>query len=81
MREAMVRVSLDIPQNEHMILKKTCVQANVSIKDFVHSMILRGIHGHKKDTFKKRLRESVDQAKDGKGRIISSKELDEMVKE
>ena len=75
----MVRLSFDIPENEHMALKMACVQSKLSIKDFVHAMILKGIEDFKKDEFKKRLKESIRQSKEGKARIISSDELDKMV--
>lgn len=74
-----VRLSFDIPEEEHFILKSACVRARLSMKDFVHEMILKGIKDLEKDTFKKRLKESIDQSKKGKGRIISSAELDDMV--
>lgn len=79
MRENMVRLSFDIPEDEHFILKNACVQAKVSIKDYVHGMLLKGLEDLKKDAFKKRLKESIKQSKKEKGRIISSTELDEMV--
>ncbi len=79
MKDNMVRLSFDIPESEHMILKTACVKAKISIKDFVHAMILKGIQDFKKDEFKKRLKESIQQSKEGKGRIISSTELDEMI--
>lgn len=80
MKENMVRLSFDIPENEHFVLKSLCVHARLSIKDFVHGMILKGMQELKKEEFKKRLQESIKQSKEGRGRIISSAELDEMVK-
>lgn len=79
MRESMVRLSFDIPEDEHFVLKTACVQAKMSIKDFVHGMILQGLRDLKKDEFKKRLKKSIQQSKEGNGRIISFAELDEMV--
>lgn len=81
MKQHMVRLSFDIPEEEHTMLKMTCVQAKVAIKDFVHEMILKGIQDFKKDAFRKRLKESIRQSKEGKGRVISSKELDEMIQD
>lgn len=78
MKQNMVRLSFDIPVEEHTMLKTTCAQARLAIKDFVHAMILKGIQDFKKDEFKKRLKESIQQSKKGKSRIISSDELDEM---
>lgn len=78
MKQNMVRLSFDIPEDEHTMLKTTCAQARLAIKDFVHAVILKGIQDFKEDKFKKRLKESIQQAKEGKTRVISSDELDEM---
>lgn len=78
MRQNMVRLSFDIPEDEHMMLKIACAQSRLAIKDFVHAMILKGIQDFKEDEFKKRLKESIQQSKEGKSRIISSDELDKM---
>lgn len=80
MKQNMVRLSFDIPEDEHTILKTACAHARLAIKDFVHAMILKGIKELKKDEFKKRLKESIQQAKEGKSRVISSGELDKMFK-
>ena len=77
----MVRLSFDIPDDEHLILKITCAESKLAIKDFVHAMILKGLKDLRNDGLKKRLKESVDQVKQGKCRIISSKELDKMFKD
>ncbi len=81
MRENTVRLSFDIPEDEHYTLKTLCVHARLSIKDFVHAMILKGIQELRKDEFKKRLKESIQQSKERKCRIISPEELDEMFKD
>lgn len=81
MKEHMVRLSFDIPEDTHLLLKTACVQARLSIKDFAYSMIIKGIQELKEEKFKKRLRESIQQSKEGKGRVISLAELDEMVKD
>lgn len=78
MRKNMVRLSFDIPESEHLMLKTACVQARLSIKDFMHSMVLKGLEDLKKETFKQRLKESIQQSKKGKTRTISHAELDEM---
>ena len=81
MKEHMVRLSFDIPDDTHFMLKTECVQARLSIKDFAYSMILKGIKELKEEKFKKRLKQSIDQSKKGKARVISAAELDEMVKD
>lgn len=78
MREHMVRLSFDIPEEAHFLLKTECVQARLSIKDFAYAMILKGLKELKEENFKKRLKESIQQSKKGQGRVISAAELDEM---
>ena len=78
MKENMVRLSFDIPESEHLMLKTACVQARLSIKNFAHKMILKGLEDLKKEAFKRRLKESVQQSKKGKSRVISHDELDQM---
>ncbi len=77
----MVRLSFDIPEEAHYLLKTECVQARLSIKDFAFAMILKGLKEIKEEKFKKRLMESIQQSKEGKGRVISSAELDAMVED
>lgn len=81
MKQNMIRLSFDIPEEEHMMLKMACVQAKLAIKDFVHEMILKGLQDFKKEAFRKKLKKSIQQSKAGKARIISSDELDEMIKD
>lgn len=81
MREHMVRLSFDIPEDEHLTLKIACAQARLAIKDFVHELILRGIKDLQKAEFEKKLKESIQQAKQGSVRRVSSKELDKWEKE
>ncbi len=45
------------------------------------AMILKGLKELKEEKFKKRLKESIQQSKEGRGHIISAAELDEMVKD
>ena len=79
MKANTVRLSFDIPEDEHLMLKIACAHARLPIKDFVHEMILKGIQELQKDEFRKRLKESIQQSKENKGRIISTSELDEMM--
>ncbi len=81
MSEHMVRLSFDIPEDAHFLLKTECVKARLSIKDFAYAMILKGLEELKEEKFKKRLKESIQQSKEGKGRVISSVELEEMIED
>lgn len=44
-------------------------------------MILKGLKELKEEKFKKRLKESIQQSKEGKSRIISHEELTAMVED
>jgi len=66
MRENMVRISFDIPEDEHTLLKIGCTQARVSIKDFMHQMVLKGIQELEEKKLQERLKLSIQQSKDGK---------------
>lgn len=81
MRENRVRLSSDIPLDEHIELKMMCAKDRLAIKDFVHAMILKGMKDFREERFKKRLKESIQQSKEGKARTISAIELDEMVRD
>lgn len=80
-REHLVRLSFDVPVEEHIVLKTMCAQARLAIKDFMHEMMLKGIQELKSAEFKNRLKESIQQSKEGKSRVISADELDEMIKD
>ena len=66
MRENMVRLSFDIPANEHVLLKIACAQERLAIKDFMHDMMLRGLQDLKEKQLQERLKKSIQQSKEGK---------------
>lgn len=43
MRDDVVRLSFDISVHEHALLKATCAEAMIPMKDFLHDLVLRGI--------------------------------------
>ena len=72
MRENMVRLSFDIPINEHILLKTACAQSRLAIKDFMHEMMLKGIAELKEKQLQERLKLSIQQSKEGKVRSRGS---------
>jgi len=66
MSEDFVRISFDVPAKQHLLLKTECVQAHVSIKQFMYEMMLKGLQELKEKQLKERLKKSVQQAKQGK---------------
>jgi hypothetical protein len=57
------------------------VKSRIQIKDFIHNLVLIGMKEYRKAQFKERLLKSIQQAKEGKVRTVSSEELDQWEKE
>lgn len=66
MRENMVRLSFDIPVEEHVLLKMGCAQSRMAMKDFLHEMVLKGIQELQERQLQERLKKSIKQSKEGK---------------
>lgn len=66
MNEHMVRLSFDVPEEEHCLLKTGCAQLKIAIKDFLHEMMLKGLEDLKEKQLRDRLKKSVQQSKEGK---------------
>jgi hypothetical protein len=66
MKESMIRLSFDIPVEDHVILKSECAQARIAMKDFLHNLVLKGIQELRQKELRKRLKKSVQQSKEGK---------------
>jgi hypothetical protein len=66
MRENLVRISFDVPAEEHHLLKLECLQAHVSIKEFMQEVMRKGLQELKEKQLQERLKKSVKQAKEGK---------------
>lgn len=43
MRDDVIRLSFDISIHEHAMLKATCAEAMIPMKDFLHDLVLKGI--------------------------------------
>lgn len=66
MRENMVRLSFDIPAEEHVLLKTACAQSRIAIKDFMYDAMLRGLNDLQEQQLKEKLKISIQQSKEGK---------------
>jgi hypothetical protein len=66
MKEHMVRLSFDIPEEEHILLKTGCAQLKIAIKDFLYEMTLKGLRELKEKQVQDRLKKSIKQSKEGK---------------
>lgn len=72
MKENMVRLSFDVPEEEHLLLKIGCAQLRIAIKDFLHEMMLKGLRELKEKQLQDRLKKSIKQSKEGKVRSRGS---------
>lgn len=77
MNKETVRVSFDVPVDEHILYKTECVKSRIPIKDFMHNLVMLGMKEYKKAKFHEKLSKSIQQAKKGKVRKVSSEELDQ----
>jgi hypothetical protein len=66
MKEHMVRLSFDIPEEEHILLKMGCAQLKIAIKDFLHEIMRKGLCELKEKQLQDRLKKSIQQSKEGK---------------
>jgi len=81
MKEHMVRLSFDIPEDQHILLKTGCAQLKIAIKDFLYEMTQKGLKELKEKQLHDRLKKSIQQSKEGKIRKVSLKELDQWEKD
>lgn len=68
----MVRLSFDVPEEEHILLKTGCAQLKIAIKDFLYEMMLKGLRELKEKQLQDRLKKSIQQSKEGKLRSRGS---------
>lgn len=75
------RVSFDMPIEEHTRLKTACAQARIAVKDLMYEAALKALKDLKEKELHEMLKKSIQESKEGKGRVISFEELDEMFKD
>lgn len=80
MDKGTVRVSFDIPVGEHILYKTECVKSRIPIKDFMHHLVVIGMKEYRKAQFNEKMSKSIQQAKEGKVRSVTSKDLDKWEK-
>ena len=76
MKKKTVRISFDVPTDEHILYKTECVKSMVPVKEFMHYLVILGMKEYKKAKPHAKLAHSIQQAKEGKLRKVSAKELD-----
>ena len=73
-----VRVSFDIPEKDHNRIKTSCVRRRRSLKSCLQEFVLDGIKKVEEEELNESLRKAFKQSEEGKARIITDEELDEM---
>lgn len=76
-----VRLSFDVPIEEHIMIKTESVKSRIALKDFLHQIVQMGIKEYKKAQFEQRMDESIEQAKKGKTTAIDVSRFKEFVDE
>ncbi len=71
-----VRLSFNVPAQEHILLKTACVQSREHMKDFLHDLLLLGLEEYQKRKLEESLKESIQQVKDGKTFTVTMEQLD-----
>ncbi len=75
------RVSFEVSVDEHIAIKIECAKAQVSMKDFLHAIVLSALKDLKKKEFLEKLKKSIQQAKEGKVTTMTLHELEEFVED
>jgi PHD/YefM family antitoxin component YafN of YafNO toxin-antitoxin module len=66
MKENTVRLSFDVPEEEHILLKSSCALLRISIKDFLHEQMRKGLEELQEKQLQERLKASIKQSKEGR---------------
>lgn len=66
MKQNTVRLSFDVPEDEHTHLKTGCAQLKISMKEFLHENLLKGLKELDEMRLQERLKKSIQQSKEGK---------------
>ena len=72
MHDSMVRLSFDIPVEEHISLKTACARLRMTMKEYLQHLVHEGIRDLEEKELKERLKKSIQQAKEGKLRSRGS---------
>lgn len=75
-----VRVSFDVPVDEHTFLKAACVEAHIPFRNLMKKVFHKTVEDLKKEKLHDILMKGIKEAKEGKGRVISQEELDSWAK-
>ena len=75
MKKKTVRVSFDVPIDEHTFLKSTCVEAHITFRNLMRKVFHKTVEQFKKEKLHDLLKEGIREAKDGKTSRLTKKDL------
>lgn len=75
MRET-VRVSFDVPIEEHTFVKAACVEAQINFRDLMKDVFHRTVEELKKKKLNDILTKSFQEAQEGKTTFLTQEDLD-----
>lgn len=76
-----VRLSFEVPVDEHIFIKMECAKARISMKDFLHAVVLSGLQELKQKHLMENLKKSIQQAKKGKVTTMTLSELEKFAED
>ena len=76
-----VRISFDVPIDDHCFLKSECAKSRIPLRDFMQAAFQKALKEYRESQLKKRLRRGIKEAKEGKGRIINVSRFKEFADE
>lgn len=71
-----VRVSFDVPIEEHTFLKSKCAKDRIVLRDLMRDLFHKTVEDYKKKELHDILLDGFHDSYEGKGRVISQEELD-----
>lgn len=71
-----VRVSFDVPIEEHTLVKAACVEAHINFRDLMRDIFHKTAEELKKKRLHNLLQQGFQEAKEGKTTPLTQKDLD-----
>lgn len=75
-----VRVSFDVPIDEHTFLKTECTKSRVPFRNLMREVFHKTVEEFRKKELHRKIKNGFKNAYEGKGKVITQKELDEWEK-
>ena len=77
----LIRISFEVPVEDHTFLKMECAKSRITMKDFLHELFIAEIKELKEKHLLGRLMSSIQQAKEGKVTTMSLSELEKFAED